>query len=70
MKNKQWIIRNLLDVISCVVRQPDILNAEVVVQKDPHRDGLVDSPGINTTGTLDQKHVLERFVSYYGKPAH
>ncbi|XP_051270589.1 kinesin-like protein KIF17 isoform X2 [Dicentrarchus labrax] len=34
--------------------------AAVGVQIGPDGDGLVDSPGINTEGPLDQQHVLER----------
>ncbi|XP_024860080.1 kinesin-like protein KIF17 isoform X2 [Kryptolebias marmoratus] len=30
------------------------------VQKDPDRDGLIQSADINTAGALDQKHALER----------
>uniref|UniRef100_A0A3Q1JX43 Kinesin-like protein n=1 Tax=Anabas testudineus TaxID=64144 RepID=A0A3Q1JX43_ANATE len=41
-------------------RQPDELSAEDGVQKSPRRDGPLDSPCINTEGTLDQKHALER----------
>ncbi|XP_026204327.1 kinesin-like protein KIF17 isoform X3 [Anabas testudineus] len=39
---------------------PDELSAEDGVQKSPRRDGPLDSPCINTEGTLDQKHALER----------
>lgn len=51
-------------------QQPAVLSADVGVQKSPRRDGLTDSSGITTERHLDQKQVLERFVSFCGKPAN
>ena len=45
-----------------LANQPAVTGAAAGVQEDPDRGGLVDSSDLNSAGSLDQQHVLERCV--------
>lgn len=56
----QWII--IWFYLLMLVNQPAVTCAAANVHEDPDGRGLVDSPDINSAGSLDQQHVLERCV--------